>query len=32
MDARYGRLRVAIAAVPKILDVQHMLNPKAVTP
>ncbi|HAF41474.1 MAG TPA: hypothetical protein DCG90_06885 [Sphingobium sp.] len=32
MDARYGRLRVAIASVPKILDVQHMLNPKAVTP
>ncbi|QGP77657.1 DUF6438 domain-containing protein [Sphingobium sp. CAP-1] len=32
MDARYGRLRVAIAAVPKILDMQHMLNPKAVAP
>ncbi|WP_066700327.1 DUF6438 domain-containing protein [Sphingobium amiense] len=32
MDARYGRLRVAIAAVPKILDLQPMLNPKAVTP
>lgn len=32
MDPRYGKLRVAIASVPKILDVQHMLNPKAVTP
>lgn len=32
MDARYGPLRVAIAAVPRILDVEHMLNPKAVTP
>jgi hypothetical protein len=32
MDARYGRLRVAIASVPKILDVEPMLNPKAVTP
>ncbi|MCI4590212.1 DUF6438 domain-containing protein [Sphingobium sp. BYY-5] len=32
MDARYGRLRVAIASVPKILDVQPMLNPKAVAP
>lgn len=32
MDTRYGRLRVALAAVPKILDVQSMLNPKAVAP
>jgi len=32
MDARHGRLRVAIASVPKILDVETMLNPKAVTP
>jgi len=32
MDARYGRLRVAIASVPKILDVERMLNPKALTP
>ncbi len=32
MDARYGRLRVAIAAVPRILDVEPMLNPKALTP
>jgi hypothetical protein len=32
MDARHGKLRVAIAAVPKVLDVQTMLNPKAVAP
>ena len=32
MDARYGKLRVAIASVPKILDVERMLNPRAVTP
>lgn len=32
MDARHGRLRVAIASVPKILDIETMLNPKAVTP
>ncbi|PZU08468.1 MAG: hypothetical protein DI606_14945 [Sphingobium sp.] len=32
MDAKHGRLRVAIAAVPRILDIQSMLNPKAVTP
>lgn len=32
MDAKHGRLRVAIAAVPKILDIQPMLNPKVATP
>ncbi|MDO7834814.1 DUF6438 domain-containing protein [Sphingobium sp. HBC34] len=32
MDPQYGKLRVAIAAVPRILDMQPMLNPKAVTP
>lgn len=32
MDPQYGRLRVAISSVPKILDMQHMLNPKAVAP
>ena len=32
MDPRYGKLRVAIASVPKILDVERMLNPRAVTP
>lgn len=32
MDARHGRLRVAIASVPKVLEVEPMLNPKAVTP
>ncbi|HUD93118.1 DUF6438 domain-containing protein [Sphingobium sp.] len=32
MDPQYGKLRVAISSVPKILDMQHMLNPKAVAP
>ncbi len=32
MDPEYGKLRVAIASIPKTLDVQHMLNPKAVAP
>lgn len=32
MDPQYGRLRVAIASVPKILDIETMLNPKAVSP
>ena len=32
MDAKHGRLRVAIASIPRILDIQSMLNPRAVTP
>lgn len=32
MDPKHGRLRVAIASIPRILDIQSMLNPKAVTP
>ncbi|MDI1295896.1 MAG: DUF6438 domain-containing protein [bacterium] len=29
MDAKYARLRTAIAAVPKMLDIEPMLKPKA---
>ncbi|MCP1468806.1 hypothetical protein J3E64_000473 [Sphingobium sp. OAS761] len=32
MDPRYGKLRVAIASVPRIIGMERMLNPKAVTP
>lgn len=31
MDARYGRLRTAIAAIPKMLDVEPMLKAPVVT-
>ena len=28
MDARYGKLRTTIAAIPKMLDVERMIKPK----
>lgn len=32
MDARYGKLRVAIASVPRILEIEPMLKPRPANP